>query len=303
MLVTFAHELVSVENTLPDPLEMKSGEMRDNAAHANSWGKVGGLLLGDPADRGDYSLLINDGSGMGSVRIWEATGIDLMGYYENDFLWFEGIINKSTGSVRLVPSMQSDIMYVPIVAPTNLAATVLGIADPLSAEVTLTWDHEVETDDFLRFVVYRDGDEIARPTENTYTDILTEAGTYEYEVSANYDEAESEESEEIEVYWDGTPVTERPFSGMPVEWSIAGLYPNPFNPTLNIVIGMVETAELRVTIHNIMGQQVAQLENGQLSAGFHSFIYDAGTLSSGIYFVRATVPGKMNQLKKVVLMK
>jgi hypothetical protein len=262
----------------------------------------------DPDDE-DYSLFVNDGSGNVTVRILESTGIDLSEYAEGDYLIFKGVINNSETSVRLIPCLQNDIEYVAIDAPTDLAATTSWIEYPLSLEVILTWSHPEgnETDDFLRFIVYRDGEEIGRPTEATYTDIV-DVGEYgpfvwEYEVSANYDEGESEPSEPIEVYpEDG--ISDDLTSGIPTEWSIAAAYPNPFNPTLTTVIGLPETSELSVIVFDIMGREVAVLVKGQLTQGYHTFHFDAGQdHSSGIYFIQAVVPGKMNEIRKVVLMK
>ena len=93
------------------------------------------------------------------------------------------------------------------------------------------------------------------------------------------------------------------FAGMPTEYSIAGLYPNPFNPTLSVVIGLPQAADLQVTVYNVMGRQVAELTSGRTQAGYQTFTFGGSHLSSGFYFVRASVPGKMNQVKKVVLMK
>jgi hypothetical protein len=87
------------------------------------------------------------------------------------------------------------------------------------------------------------------------------------------------------------------------EYAITNTYPNPFNPTLNVNIALPETASLTVTVHNIMGQSVATVADRLYSAGIQNFSFDGSDLSSGVYFVHAIVPGKLNQIKKVVLMK
>jgi hypothetical protein len=96
-------------------------------------------------------------------------------------------------------------------------------------------------------------------------------------------------------------------SQTPVEFAITSAYPNPFNPTLNVSVALPETGNLKVSVFNIMGQEVATLSNGgQYSAGTHNFIFNADEVtshSSGVYFVHASVPGKLNRVKKVVLMK
>ncbi|GBE30070.1 hypothetical protein BMS3Bbin04_01096 [bacterium BMS3Bbin04] len=87
------------------------------------------------------------------------------------------------------------------------------------------------------------------------------------------------------------------------EYGIAAAYPNPFNPSLTIEIELANPAVLQVEVYNALGQNVAQLHQGQLPAGSHSLEFDASGLTSGVYFIHATVPGKLDQFRKVVLMK
>lgn len=90
---------------------------------------------------------------------------------------------------------------------------------------------------------------------------------------------------------------------LPSEYALSQAYPNPFNPSTAVAISLPEAAELNVTVFNVMGQQVAELANGQFNAGVHTLTFDASGLSSGIYFIQAEVPGQLNELRKVTLMK
>jgi Secretion system C-terminal sorting domain len=90
---------------------------------------------------------------------------------------------------------------------------------------------------------------------------------------------------------------------IPAEFALQQAYPNPFNPTTTVAVSLPEAADLSVTVFNVMGQQVATLTSGKLVAGTHNFVFDASHLSSGLYFVQAQVPGKLNQIQKVTLMK
>ncbi|MDP8287816.1 MAG: T9SS type A sorting domain-containing protein, partial [Candidatus Electryonea clarkiae] len=92
-------------------------------------------------------------------------------------------------------------------------------------------------------------------------------------------------------------------TGIPTEYSIISAYPNPFNPATSISIGLPESSELKINVYNITGQNIAVLANERLSPGYHQFTFKADGLSSGIYFIHATVPGKMNELRKVVLVR
>ncbi|MCB2212824.1 T9SS type A sorting domain-containing protein [bacterium] len=79
--------------------------------------------------------------------------------------------------------------------------------------------------------------------------------------------------------------------------------PNPFNATTIISITLPVPGDLNLTVHNTLGQQVAELAHGSYSAGQHSFTLDGSSLASGIYFVHTSVPGNLDQIQKVVLMK
>ena len=90
---------------------------------------------------------------------------------------------------------------------------------------------------------------------------------------------------------------------LPTEYSIVSSYPNPFNPTTTIRIGLPETSVLKVIVYNTLGEQVKTLVNGRIAAGYHNIRFDGSSISSGMYFISARVDGKMNQMKRVVLLK
>ncbi|MCB2200689.1 endonuclease [bacterium] len=93
------------------------------------------------------------------------------------------------------------------------------------------------------------------------------------------------------------------FVALPEEWRVASIYPNPFNPSTTIQLNLPASADLSLVVYNINGRQVASLADGPFAAGQHSIVFHANGLANGIYFVRALVPGKMDQVKKVLLVK
>ncbi|MCB2210939.1 T9SS type A sorting domain-containing protein [bacterium] len=90
---------------------------------------------------------------------------------------------------------------------------------------------------------------------------------------------------------------------LPTEFSISEAYPNPFNPTTTLSVSLPEAADLKVTVFNVMGQQVATIANSTFDAGMHTLTFDGAGLASGLYFIQAQVPGQLNELRKVTLMK
>jgi hypothetical protein len=61
-------------------------------------------------------------------------------------------------------------------------------------------------------------------------------------------------------------------------------YPNPFNPTTTFSFELSQPGKVRLSIFNIVGQEVAILQNNLLSAGKHAVNFDGSNLSSGTYF-------------------
>ncbi len=90
---------------------------------------------------------------------------------------------------------------------------------------------------------------------------------------------------------------------MPLAYGITSLYPNPFNPDLTVELSLPVRSNLQLTVHNVLGQEVAVIAKGSRQAGVSKFHFNAEGLTSGIYFIRAVVPGNMNQVEKVILMK
>ena len=82
-------------------------------------------------------------------------------------------------------------------------------------------------------------------------------------------------------------------------------YPNPFNGSLNIpyVVGAA-SAKVTLTISNMMGQEVANINLGTQSRGEYNYEWQPKTdMPAGIYIINMYVNGNMMQREKVVYMK
>ncbi len=88
----------------------------------------------------------------------------------------------------------------------------------------------------------------------------------------------------------------------PATYSLSSNYPNPFNPStiINYEIGQSELVKL--SVYNILGQEVMVLVNDVQQAGAHEIQFQAGTLASGIYMYRLEA-GNFTSTNKMILMK
>jgi hypothetical protein len=79
-------------------------------------------------------------------------------------------------------------------------------------------------------------------------------------------------------------------------------YPNPFNPSTKITFELAKSEKVKLAVYNLLGEQVAELVNGMMSASSHTITFNAQNLASGIYFYKLEA-GSTTFAKKMVLLK
>ncbi|RPI02126.1 MAG: T9SS C-terminal target domain-containing protein [Calditrichaeota bacterium] len=91
-------------------------------------------------------------------------------------------------------------------------------------------------------------------------------------------------------------------AAIPTEYAVANAYPNPFNPTTTIQYQLPEEMRVKISIFNVLGQQVQVLLDENKPAGYHSVMWDAANQPSGVYLYRVEA-GTFVQTKQMVLLK
>lgn len=187
-------------------------------------------------------------------------------------------------------------------------AGFLGTYSESTNQVELVWEESEETD-FQYFAVYRSNTEGFVPSEESllattvapsYIDATVSAGnSYYYKVAA-FDFAGNQGETTAEVPIIITNLVD--MSGIPTEYSLLQNYPNPFNPTTEITFGLPKQSDVKVTIYNTVGKQVAVLVDRQLAAGYHQYTFSASNLATGVYFYEIKADNFHN-VKKMLLVK
>ena len=86
-------------------------------------------------------------------------------------------------------------------------------------------------------------------------------------------------------------------------------YPNPFNPSTVIRYQLPVQSRVTLSVYNILGQLVNILVDEIKDAGYRSVEWDAGNLSSGVYFYRIQATGVGNSqnsftaVKKMIVLR
>ena len=75
-------------------------------------------------------------------------------------------------------------------------------------------------------------------------------------------------------------------------------YPNPFNPSTNFIINVLNTSSIKIDIYNLIGNKVRSINEKYLSPGKHQFTWNATndigkTVESGIYLYKLFIGHKI----------
>lgn len=96
-------------------------------------------------------------------------------------------------------------------------------------------------------------------------------------------------------------VKELPF-GIPERYALSQNYPNPFNPKTLIRFELPFVTDVKLTVYNALGQEVAVLAEGHMNPGFYETDWDANGMPSGMYFYRLQT-ATFSETKKMLLIR
>lgn len=94
---------------------------------------------------------------------------------------------------------------------------------------------------------------------------------------------------------------------LPKDFSLSQNFPNPFNPSTTIKFALPVAELVNLKIYNLLGQEVNELVNKNLNAGFHSIKWNGldknnNPVSSGVYLYKIEA-GSFVSIKKAVYLK
>jgi hypothetical protein len=94
-----------------------------------------------------------------------------------------------------------------------------------------------------------------------------------------------------------------PSNNTPSTFELKQNYPNPFNPSTKIEFSLSKGAYVTLKVYDALGKQVGLLADEYRNAGTHVINYDAGRLSSGVYYYNITTDNGFSETKKMILAK
>lgn len=89
---------------------------------------------------------------------------------------------------------------------------------------------------------------------------------------------------------------------IPNDFTLKQNHPNPFNPSTKIEYSLPKNTLVTIKVFDMAGREVAILAHEIQAAGSHSIVFDAPTLTSGVYFYTLQADG-FTATKKMMLVK
>jgi hypothetical protein len=88
----------------------------------------------------------------------------------------------------------------------------------------------------------------------------------------------------------------------PLVFSLEQNYPNPFNPSTEIEFTISEYSDVRLSVFDLLGREIAVLVNERLTPGSYRQSFDGGNLATGVYIYQLRM-GSMVRTKSLILLK
>ncbi len=92
-------------------------------------------------------------------------------------------------------------------------------------------------------------------------------------------------------------------SNIPGRFELEQNYPNPFNSTTSINFSLNNSTYIKLTVYDILGNEIKSLVNEKLNSGSYKVVFEAGNFTTGIYFYSLYVNGIPLDTKKLILLK
>jgi hypothetical protein len=225
----------------------------------------------------------------GTGTLNQLGGVDIFGY-------------DDAGTIGTGEYYFDDFQLWDMIIPVELTSFTASATN--DGNVVLNWSTATETNNHM-FEVERkavDGEYFTigfvegagtttEPQNYTYVDKTVETGKYIYRLKQLDFDGRYEYSDEVEVDVNGV-----------LSFNLEQNYPNPFNPSTIIKYSVPEAGNIRLSVYNTVGEEIAILANGYSQSGFFEVTFDASNLPSGVYMYKLQSENSV-QFKKMMLLK
>lgn len=233
---------------------------------------------------------------------------------DNGNTWFPTNIGSNNYAVYIVDSVtifaaQGNGIY-KLSSPTFLPVEFTAFtSNVVNYTVNLAWTTATETNNKgFNVEISSDGYNFQRVGFVPGFGTTTDSKSYSYKVQDKFNGKRYFRLKQID--FDGTYALSKTIEvdvHQPSVFKLSQNYPNPFNPSTTISFSVPSKSLVKINLYNLLGQQVANLLNSEVSDGQHEITYNAVNLPSGTYFYTLEAKGTNGSLyrdtKKMILLK
>jgi hypothetical protein len=246
----------------------------------SSYGHLTGSYIQIASDSLFKTTVVNDSTLVSSYYVWKGSAKN------SKYYWRVKVMNEvGKSSWSTTGSFTTSPPFITITSP------VLAERINLSISYIIRWD--LNTGDWVRIGLFRNGQLVQK-----VVDSVENTGRYVWKIPATGILPDSSYALRITNLNDTTVIGDSPrftllmATGVqdkdvgPLTFSLIQNYPNPFNPSTTISYQIPMRAHVSLIIYEMLGREVVTLVDGVQEQGYRSVQFDAGNLSSGIYFCR-----------------
>ena len=213
---------------------------------------------------------------------------------------FNGSLNYNTQILYVNGVIYEDPLPVEL---SSFSATIIGTSVKLkwmtSTEVN-NYGFEIErksisnsqTSELWSKIGFVEGSgNVNSPKTYSFTDNNLNSGKYAYRLKQIDNDGKYEYSGMVEIE-----------INRPGKMELSQNFPNPFNPSTLIKFNLPEAGMVKLSVYNILGQEIRTLVDEYKESGAYQYKFDAGDLNSGIYIYKIE-SGSFVQTRKMTLVK
>ncbi|MDI6766195.1 MAG: T9SS type A sorting domain-containing protein [Bacteroidota bacterium] len=87
---------------------------------------------------------------------------------------------------------------------------------------------------------------------------------------------------------------------LPTKFWLYQNYPNPFSPVTTIVYTLPKSMHVKLVVYDVLGRELITLIDGIQDAGYYSVVFNASSVSSGVYLYKL-IAGKLTLVKRMIV--
>ena len=215
---------------------------------------------------------------------------------------FDGTVYSAYSSIGNFATAAGNFSVIPVAASPAEGTTITSSSSSLSwflptngdvKGYQLQFSKKIEMENPVTIIANESNYEISGLESNT---------EYYWRVRSFNSGNEFSEFSGIEKFKTSTITSIENKDQLPTEFSLQQNFPNPFNPSTTISFNIAKEGFFSLDVFNVLGEKVASLAHNHFHVGNYSIRFDAGSLSSGIYFYKLSGTNIL-LVKKMLLVK